>query len=179
MGVRGGQDQRPERGQVQPVRQFAADDAAMFTGAAAGDDFDAAQLLGVGGVQETLERVEGRLGCSAVQIQRAGSREFSCAEAVPTRLVEASGVLAGDERHAALSWFGGQRRRWPRLGGGWHRDSGRLGNRDIAPGQGGDVTDVVRPFGTIVVCQGTGAPGHGFDLAGHAGLCMLPERDRA
>ncbi len=63
--------------------ELSADDTAVLAGAAAGDDFDAAELFGVGSVQETLQGVEGRLGGSAVEIEGAGGGELAGAEAVP------------------------------------------------------------------------------------------------
>jgi hypothetical protein len=41
------------------VWQFAAYDAALLAGAAAGNDFDATELIGMRGQQETLEGLEG------------------------------------------------------------------------------------------------------------------------
>ncbi len=130
--------------------QLATDDAAVFAGAAAGDDFDAAELFGMGCMQEAFEGVEGGLGGFAVQVQRAGRRQFSGAEAVPGGFVEAGGVLAGDERGWAR----------PRARGGrffWLRDGCRFGvfdggrrQLDFAAGKGGDAADVVGPLGAVV-----------------------------
>jgi hypothetical protein len=41
------------------------------------------------------------------------------------------------------------------------------------------VTDVVSPFGAVVVGEGARVPGHGFGLAGQAGLCMLRQLEVA
>ncbi len=54
VGVGGGEDQGAEGWQVEPVRELAADDAALLAGAAAGDDFDATEFFGVGGVQKAF-----------------------------------------------------------------------------------------------------------------------------
>ena len=38
---------------------------------ASSDNLDAADMVGMGRVQEMMQRVEGPLGCAAMQIQRA------------------------------------------------------------------------------------------------------------
>jgi hypothetical protein len=69
----------------------------LLTGAAAGDDFHAADLFGMGGEKKAFQRVKGGLGGFAVQIQRAGRSELAAAEAVPGGAVQAGGLQAGDE----------------------------------------------------------------------------------
>jgi hypothetical protein len=81
--VGGGEDEGADFGQVEPEGKFAADNAAGLAGAAAGDDFDAAQMVGVRGMQEAAQRLVGGLGGLSVQIQRAGGGELAAAKAVP------------------------------------------------------------------------------------------------
>ncbi len=83
MRMRGRQNQRAQIGPVEPERQFAADDTAGLAGAAAGDDFDTAQMVGDGAVQEALQRMERRLRGLAVQIQRPGGTQLAALETVP------------------------------------------------------------------------------------------------
>lgn len=153
--------------------QFATDDAAMLAGTAAGDDFDAPKLLGISGVQKTFERVKSGLRGAAVQVERAGGGELAGAEAVPTGFVESGRVFAGDQRARAFGGFGGGGRREGGVWGGRRRDGDGRCERHVAARKRRDVAYVVGPFGTIVVGEGARTPGHGFDLARHAGLCML------
>ncbi len=154
MGMRGRQYERPQGRQVQPKRQFAADDAATFAGAAAGYDFNAAQLFGMCGEQEALKGVQGGLRSLAMQVERSGRGEFSGAKPVPGGLVEAGRVLAGNQ--GVWSWPGAWSRRCFRLRDSrWSRGHSSGGRqRHVAPCEGGHVADVIGPGGAVVVCEG-------------------------
>ncbi len=88
-------------------------------------------------------------------------------------------MLAGDQLAGALRLFG-RGLGWPLgFGGCGRRICRRWRDWDVAAGKRGDVTDVVSPFGAVVVGEGARVPGHGFGLAGQAGLCMLRQLEVA
>ncbi len=114
MRMRGGEDERPQIGAVEPNRQLPPNDSAGFAAAAAGDDFDAADMIGGGTLQKTLKRQEGGLGGLAMEIQGSGGGETAAVEAVPGRAVQPGRVKAGDQGAVGLAWIGrqGAGRRW-------------------------------------------------------------------
>ncbi len=131
--------------------QLAADDAAMFAGAATGYDLDAAELFGMGHEQEAFEGVEGGLGSLAVQVERAGGRQFSGAEAVPGGFVEAGRVLACHQLGWARPGTRGGRCFWLRDKGWFGVFEGGLRQLDFAAGEGGYGAGVVGPLGSVAV----------------------------
>ncbi len=60
------QHERPQRRQIQPKRQFAADDTAILPAPTPRNDFHAPDAVGAGAVQESLQRMERGLGGFAV-----------------------------------------------------------------------------------------------------------------
>eukprot|EP01037_Dinobryon_pediforme_P012880 gene12880-12979_t len=95
MGMGGGEDEGAQGWEIQPEREFAFDDASGFASAAAGDDFDAADVVGVGGDEEAVQGVVGALGRAAVEVDGADGVEFSGAEFVPGGVVQAAGGGVG------------------------------------------------------------------------------------
>ena len=107
-----GEDEGAEFGLVDPERELAPDCAAGFAAAAAGDDFDAADLFGVCGAEEGAQRGEGAGGGAAVEVEGSGGLHAAGAEAGPGCGVDARRVLADDEWAEAA-------------GAGWREGCGR------------------------------------------------------
>ena len=89
--VRGGEDDGAQRRVVEPERDLAAEYAAGFAAAAAGDDLDAAEALGHGGAEEGVQIGVGALDGAAVEVERALRGELAAAEARPGAAVDAAG----------------------------------------------------------------------------------------
>jgi hypothetical protein len=66
--------------------------------AAAGDDFDAALMVGVGAADEVVQGVVGAVGGLAVQVEGSAGGELAEAEAGPGGVVDAGGLQADGER---------------------------------------------------------------------------------
>lgn len=83
MGMGRRENQRADIGKVEPKRQFAAQHAAGLSGAAPGDDLDAAQPVPVCSLQEMAQGVMGLLSGAAVEIEAAGGAQPAGAETLP------------------------------------------------------------------------------------------------
>jgi len=102
-----GEDEGAESRVAEPVGEFAADGAAGVAAAATCYDFDAADVVGVGGLEEFFQGLVGGLDGFAVQVEGAFGAHAAAAKACPGGFVEAWGVNAGDEmgqRGGASLW---------------------------------------------------------------------------
>lgn len=89
-----GKDHRAQVRAIEPQRQLAPQHAAAFGGTAAGDDLDAADVVGVRHPKEMRERVEGVLRGIAVQVQPARGRQLPGAQTSPGRIVHTRRLIA-------------------------------------------------------------------------------------
>src|SRR5689334_22571525 len=79
------QDYRAQLRQIEPMRQFVAQDPALSC-----NDLDTAQPLGMRAAQERSESTECTLGCETVQVEGARRPQSASAEAMPARAVNAA-----------------------------------------------------------------------------------------
>ena len=98
MRVHGCQYHRPNIRPVQPVPELAADHPSRAAAAAAGDDFDATQPVGLSGPEEVRDRVERLLRRQAMQVQRPAHRQLAGAETLPARPIHAARCFADRQR---------------------------------------------------------------------------------
>ena len=170
MRVSSRQYQRAQGRQVEPERQLAANDAAGFAGAAAGDDLHAADMVCGGIVQESLQGMERGLGGFAVEIEGCGWRacgrrwkrlqEARSSPAGCMPVIRAEGGLAcGRLRHLPWRWAGGRRRERGRHWRGL--DRGFAGQEANLPGIG-------VPRGAVMIGVGAGAARHAVPNVGVA-----------
>jgi hypothetical protein len=92
--VRGGEDQGTDVGSVQPVGEFAAEDAYAIRTTSAGDDLDAAEFVGLGGAEEGDEGLEGTVCGLAMQVEPLLGAQATGAEALPGGTIDAAGRFA-------------------------------------------------------------------------------------
>ena len=97
MRMRGGQNYRPQLGEIEPERQLAAENPARFPDASPGDDLDASQAVSLRGIKEAGERVEGALGCAAMQVERARGGKLARAKSLPGRVINTGRLQADDD----------------------------------------------------------------------------------
>jgi hypothetical protein len=88
------QNERAQGWQIKPQRQFAPEHTAGFARTSAGDDFDAADMIGMGGMEEGVQRMEGALGGASMQIQSAGRGELAGPKPVPAGIIQSAGLRA-------------------------------------------------------------------------------------
>jgi len=99
------QDQPAQGRRVQPERHFARQYLAL-----SGNDFDAAELIGMGTLNEMRNSVMRAGGGEAVQVETADGAHFPGDEAFPCGFVQAAGVRKSKAWVAAFAAMTGWRR---------------------------------------------------------------------
>src|SRR5690349_6034774 len=98
MGMRGGQDQRPEVREVEPEGELAPKHAAGFSRPSSGYDLDTAHPVGARRLKEMHERMEAALGGAAVEIQTPCRRELAGTESLPSGVIHTRRLQANRDR---------------------------------------------------------------------------------
>jgi hypothetical protein len=154
MRVSRSQDHPPQLRQIEPQRELAAQYAAGFPGAPAGDDLDAAHALGPRGVEEIRQRMKRALRRAPVQIECSHRGKLAAAKTLPRRSIHASRMNPDRDRDDVGDGAAGYRcsgRTWVRRPR--RRASRGFRRRRIAAVQRPHQSGVLRPLGAIRLGQ--------------------------